>query len=105
MAYKVAGVSVLLAVSPPVAPPITPLAESMTCGELATHCSPGVDARCMQTLSGVLATHPEICAPPLSWQAATGVFNHWTDLNPKLMKMPGWNCVAKFYEDAFPCQK
>ena len=105
MAHIVAGVSVLLAVSPPVAPPIATLAEAMTCGELVTHCSPDVEARCMQTISGVLATHPEICAPPLSWQAATGVFNHWAEMNARFMKMPARNCVAKFYAEAFPCRK
>ena len=81
------------------------LAESMTCGELVSHCTPGVDAPCMQTLSGVVATHGEICVPGLSWAAATGAFVHWAELNPASRGMPAWDCIVNFYTETFPCKK
>ena len=101
MTYTVSAIVGLFAVSQAGAS----LAESMTCGELVKHCTPGVDAPCMQTLSGVLVTHNEICAPGLSWAAATGAFVHWVEVNPTSRSMPAWDCVLEYYTEAFTCKK
>jgi hypothetical protein len=87
------------------APATTAATTPMTCEALVGHCTPFVDVWCVQTMSGVLAVHHNICAPQLTSAAASGVFVHWAETHGKLLNMSGWDCMAKSYAEAFPCQK
>lgn len=111
MRRQIAILLALVAVSNPYAVSAKP----MTCGELkdrfegripgpltlgGSAIDPGAE------LLGVVATHAELCLPQgIVLGTLRAVFVHWADGNPKLMKMPSWDCVARAFAESFPCRQ